>query len=208
METFFSSHNNHPRGSQGGFTLIELLVSMSLFAIVAVFAVGSILTTGDLARTVQAKRTVIDSVHFAIETMSRKIKVGRNYHCDVTTGAYDAPAACLNGASSFGFLSFDQKTHVEYRLFLVPGVGGRIETQTCDIATTCPPPPLGNWTSLTDEKEVNITKLTFITTDDVTPPADARQPFVIMVLEGTVTVKGQPTTFRIQTYLTQRVLES
>ncbi len=64
-----------------GFTLIEIIVSLGIFAVVAVVALGAlvrIITANKKAQTVQA---AVTNINFALDAMSREIRVGRNYYC-------------------------------------------------------------------------------------------------------------------------------
>ncbi|MBI1975436.1 MAG: type II secretion system protein [Candidatus Vogelbacteria bacterium] len=72
-------HTSKYEGIQCGFTLIELLVSVALFTVVATMAVGSMLATVSAYRRAQASQTAVDNLNFAMESMSRAIRQGRNY---------------------------------------------------------------------------------------------------------------------------------
>jgi prepilin-type N-terminal cleavage/methylation domain-containing protein len=67
--------------SQKGFTLIEMIVSLALFTVVAVIAVGALLKLMDTERKSVTLKTSIDNMSFALESMSREMRVGRNYYC-------------------------------------------------------------------------------------------------------------------------------
>ncbi len=192
-----------------GFTLPEFLVAMTLFSVVSTFAIASIVSVGNLARSAAAKRAVIDNVNFALETMSRKIKVGTNYHCDVTSGSATPPPitdpkACASGANSFGFLAADGLTHVEYKLNTATK---RIQAGACQGACT---PTFYDLTA----PDVEITKLTFFADNSVLKN-NQLQPHLTVVVEGKViaansakATPGDATIFTLETTLSQRVLEN
>ncbi len=85
-----------------GFTLVELMVSVSIFIIVMTISTGSILSVFDANRKTQSLRSVMDNLNFSLESMTRTIRFGTNYHCDdaVTPPPYTSPNDCLLGAPS------------------------------------------------------------------------------------------------------------
>jgi prepilin-type N-terminal cleavage/methylation domain-containing protein len=187
-----------------GFTLVELLVAMSLFLIVATIAVSNVITTGDLVRVAGAQRAVIDNVNFAIETMSRKIKVGTTYHCDATNGSLTTPRPCDGaGNTSFAFLSSDGQTEVVYRL---SSDGKTIETNSCSPAISCNPNS-GTFSALTSP-DVTIESLKFYSFPAGIPLGDGKQPEVTIFVRGYTEQKGLRYYFVLQTLLSQRVLQN
>ncbi|MDQ5893200.1 MAG: hypothetical protein QG640_211 [Patescibacteria group bacterium] len=67
---------------QKGFTLVEMIVSLAIFTIVAVVAVGALLKITDANRKGQSLKTAINNLNFALESMSREMRVGVNYAAD------------------------------------------------------------------------------------------------------------------------------
>lgn len=61
--------------STKGFTLVEVMVATSIFVIVVAIGIGSLITTIKANRQAQNKKEIINGVAFALETMSRKIRV-------------------------------------------------------------------------------------------------------------------------------------
>jgi len=109
---------NKAKKNNKGFTLIELMVSVSIFVIVMVISTGSILSVFDANRKSQTLRTVMDNLNLTMESMTRVIRFGTNYHCDVTVTnpALTSPRDCGSGASSIQVLASDGVTRVAYRL--------------------------------------------------------------------------------------------
>jgi prepilin-type N-terminal cleavage/methylation domain-containing protein len=66
---------------QEGFTLIEMIIALAIFTIVAVIAVGALLKIVDLNRKAFSLKTSINNINFALESMSREMRVGRDYNC-------------------------------------------------------------------------------------------------------------------------------
>lgn len=64
-----------------GFTLIEMLVSVSIFSVVIVVAVGALLHLARASDRSHAILTAINNLDFAMEQMSRTMRVGNNFFC-------------------------------------------------------------------------------------------------------------------------------
>ena len=67
---------------QSGYTLVELIVALGLFSIVMLLASGAYLMMIGISRQAQGIATGIDNLSFALETMTRTIRTGRNYSCN------------------------------------------------------------------------------------------------------------------------------
>lgn len=90
-----------------GFTLIEMIVSLAIFTIVAVVAVGAFLKVIDANKKSQSLKTATNNINFALESMTREMRVGSVYTCLPTvpsTGATVGVASnglgtsCASGA--------------------------------------------------------------------------------------------------------------
>ncbi|MFA6554628.1 MAG: type II secretion system protein [Candidatus Paceibacterota bacterium] len=68
-----------------GFTLLEMVVSLGLFSFVAVIAVGSLVRITGLNRQAQAMQSVMNNVNYTLESISREMRYGTNYHCSTET---------------------------------------------------------------------------------------------------------------------------
>lgn len=66
---------------QKGFTLVEMIVALAIFAIVALVAIGALLKVTDANKKSQSLKTAINNLNFALESMSREMRVGFNYAC-------------------------------------------------------------------------------------------------------------------------------
>lgn len=62
-----------------------MVVSLGIFAVVAVVAVGALLKITDANKKSQSLKTAINNLNFALESMSREMRVGTDYHCDYAT---------------------------------------------------------------------------------------------------------------------------
>lgn len=67
---------------QHGFTLIEMIVSLGLFSIVVSVAVGALLMLVSTNQRLQGEQSVMTNLAFALDSMTREIRVGSYYYCD------------------------------------------------------------------------------------------------------------------------------
>lgn len=182
-----------------GFTLIEILVSVAIFTTVMTIALGALLAMSESDRKAQTLKSVINNLNFSLDAMSRSIRTGINYHCDVSTGTITAPRDCeqaSSGATSMAFLSAEGQT-VRYC---------RGDDSACDPSGSAVLVSKGgsSYAPLT-ATEVTITNLRFYVTGAEDPQV---QPHVVILLSGEVPVSGtQTSSFDLQTSVTQRLYD-
>lgn len=79
---------------QKGFTLVEMIVALGLFSVVATVAVGALMTMIGTNEQLQAERSVMTNLSFALDSMTREIRTGTKYYCaerpDYSPGGHDA----------------------------------------------------------------------------------------------------------------------
>jgi prepilin-type N-terminal cleavage/methylation domain-containing protein len=181
------------KNTQGGFTLIELLVSVAIFSVVMLIAVGSLLTMTEASRKAQALKSVMNNLNFALESMSRTIRVGTNYHCGI--GGAASTQDCIQGSSYFAFEGSggdpnDPSDQVVYRL-----IDSQIERSTDGG---------DNFLAIT-ASEVVIEDLQFYVVGSA-PGPDTIQPKVVMTIQGYADITPRTRTeFNLQTTIAQRL---
>lgn len=192
--------------SQKGFTLVELMVSLSLFIIVVLVLIGSLYTVNDASRKVQAMRTVMDNLNFAMESISRTVRTSEDISCSLSGVATNCAIGGLgsNAISMNSTLGEAQK--VSYQWVRTSVGNGRIEKQI--TALDSEGNPLGQaseWQAITSP-EIDVEHMTFYV--DGATLGDGVQPSVMVQLDGVAAVvNGSPIPFSIQTYLSQRTPE-
>jgi prepilin-type N-terminal cleavage/methylation domain-containing protein len=92
-----------------GFTLIEMLVALSLFTIVVTIAVGAFLSLIGASRGVQSEQSVMTTLTFVLDSMTREIRTGTSYNCNDTTfsnqeGYGSTAQNCENGSDGVSFV--------------------------------------------------------------------------------------------------------
>jgi len=169
-----------------GFTLIELMVAMSIFIVVMTISMGSILGVFDANRKSRSLKTVLNNLNLAVESMSKEMRFGKNYHCG--SGTVTVPQNCPSGDTLMSFLSSDN-IQITYRL----------NNQTIEkkldnsdyIAVTAP--------------EIVIDDLTFYTLGAGT--GNTLQPKVIIKIQSHAGADTGRSDFTLQTLVSQRVLD-
>jgi type II secretory pathway pseudopilin PulG len=196
MHTMYTQKNR-------AFTLIELMVATSIFIVVMLIALGSFVVASDSARKSHALSATMDNVSFAMENMTRSIRVGKDYTCvssgsNVSLGFSLVNNDCPLGGQGGGAIVFTSANHTSGShdmAFQLAGAGP-YTLQQCTSTQGC--------IDITSP-EVNIETLRFFV--DGSSVNDAKQPIVYITMKGTVLVKGQENSFGVQTIATQRSTE-
>jgi type II secretory pathway pseudopilin PulG len=169
-----------------GFTLIELMTSVSIFIVIMTISMGSIIGIFEANRKSRALKTVLINLNLAVESMSREMRYGTNYHCG--SGTVTVPQNCPGGNTLISFLSSDN-AQVTYRLS-----GTTIERKVDSgdfIPVTAP--------------EISVDNLTFYTLGALA--GDTFQPKVIVRIKSHAGSDEGRTDFTLQTLISQRSLD-
>lgn len=177
-----------------GFTLIEIMASISVFAIAMLFVGSSVYGVFDSNRKSQSLRSVMDNLNFSLETMTRTIRFGNTYHCDISVTPISSHRDCASGASSFALLD-SNGAQIVYRLS-----NGRI-TRSIN----------GGAEQYVTSADVTITTLTFWVFGSLPYSSgnNLLQPRVIIVVSGYSGTKvTTQSSFSLQTTISQRQFDS
>jgi len=172
--------------STGGFTLIELMVAVSIFIIVMTISMGSIIGVFDANRKSRSLTTVLNNLNLAVESMSKEMLFGKNYHCG--SGTVTVPQNCPTGDNLMSFLSSDN-IQITYR-FNNQSIEKRVNSGDF-IAVTAP--------------EIVIDDLVFYTLGAGT--SDTLQPKVVIKIQSHAGTGAGQTDFTLQTLVSQRTLD-
>jgi prepilin-type N-terminal cleavage/methylation domain-containing protein len=94
-----------------GFTLIEIMVSVSIFTIIMTVGMGSLVSIVRNYEVSQQQKKVHDGLNYALESMAREIRLGKNY----AAGAVSVNEPADDGTDdSLGFLTADNRGYVIY----------------------------------------------------------------------------------------------
>ena len=218
-------YNNNKRIRKGGlltgFTLVEMLVAIAVFMSVMVIAMGSFISILNASRKSQAMKIVVDNVTFAVDSISRSMKVGNDYKCassiDGSTFTFGSDD-CASGTNVFQYYDISNNKYVQY-IFLKSSYlrehggenEGNIQRRYCvgdntDCDTT------GGWQSLTGPiNSIDIKNMKFYVlgtgTEAETRNASRtrKQPRVIITVEGSSgdVTQMSTTNFMLQTTISQ-----
>ena len=187
--------NNNRDKTNSGFTLVEIMVAVSIFSIVMVVSLGSILAVLDANKKSQTLRSVMDNLNFSLESMTKDIRFGENYHCG-TGGTVTLPLDCPSGDSTLN-LKITDGSQVVYKLVGDGVTSGRVVKTFggTDYDVTSP--------------DVVIQDLKFrVLGSSAYSGGNLSQPKVIIIVKGYVGSK--PTTrssFILETTVSQRKLD-
>jgi type II secretory pathway component PulJ len=180
------------------------MVSVSIFAIVMMIGVGALLSLVETNRRAQAINSVMNNLNAAVESMSRSMRVGTNYHCRTSSippsaSTLTSPLDCPSGTTNV-FLAFEPadgsaseiNDQTVYRLN-----GTQLERSLFSGANN-------TWVALT-APEVTIEDFDFFVIGSAR--GDGLQPRILMRIKGSAAVPGGTTQFTIQSSVAQRLLD-
>lgn len=184
-----------------GFSLIEMLVAVALFTSVMLIGVSALLSLMDANKKAQSLNSVMNNLNFALESMSRNMRVGTTYHCETGNTVppdIDQVKDCASGGKLVGFEASGGDSGDPNDQFVYRVNGTQLEMSKSSgspgtfIAITAP--------------EVIIDSFFFYV--DGTSPSDNFQPRIVMTIQGSAGVGDKvKTKFNLQTMVSQRVLD-
>jgi len=186
-----------------GFSLVEMLVAVAIFMSIMTVAVSSLISIINANNKAQSIKSTIDSVTFAIENISRDMRVGSDYQClpPDTEGKSD----CLGGGPSVQYVNSEGYL-IKYVFSTDSSLGVLTRTDLNCYPFTDPCPAID---LISRDSNVNISNMTFfvIGADHGSDTMPTRtQPRVIITASGLISSKGStPTSFNLQTTASQRI---
>jgi prepilin-type N-terminal cleavage/methylation domain-containing protein len=197
-----------------GFTLVEIMVATSIFMIVMLIAIGSLMTASDDAKKSQALQSAMDNVNFAMDSMTRSLRMGTNYSCITEDDVFLPQALPIikgndcdfekGGGGGIAFTPADTAKfgngNTAYAVFTRDDGTKTSTLRRCDL----------NATECTDLVANNVDIQTlkfFVNGSNPNGVQDNIQPSVYIIMKGIITVKDQSIPFAIQTMASQRTTE-
>lgn len=190
-----------------------MIVSLAVFMMVAVIATGSLLKIVDAGKKAQATKAVVNNLQYALESMSREMRMGKKFHCNTEINPDGnelvTPRNCPDGSDPNFYLAFEPSTsrggvnsldRFAYR-FVVDAERGKIQkADTNDGGIT-------NWFDVT-APEVDIEDMRFVVTGSGAESGQQEPAKIIIILRGYAGVKDRlRSDFNLQTTITQRIRE-
>ena len=189
---------------ESGYTIIEMMIAISVFLVVVTMGMGALLNANLLHQKTQDMRSILDSLNFTMDDMSRNLRTGYNYHCiDGTLNGSEGGSSaysCPGGGGGISFTASDG-SRWEYYMAFNPSIN---DSKALSIFR------LGggeiNPVQLTSN-EVAIDSMSLFSVIGAEPPPNTQQPFVTIKLVGSILYKGASTPFSIQTSVSQRQID-
>ena len=207
-------HARTKKNKEKGFTLIEVMIAMGIFTILVTIGIGAVLDAIQQHHASENVRTVMDNLNFVMEDMARNIRLGQNIQCVASGETFPVfvtptdpvvPEDCAPGGTTVAHSTIifndENGNHVMYQ-----------------IAPTVADPTIANIYKLKGdvygnrqlisppEVAINFAQSGFIVRGSLS--TDNTQPTVLIKLTGTVTYKGIPSAFSIETTVEPRGLDS
>lgn len=201
-----------------GFTLIEMIVSLAVFSIVVTTAVGAMLVLIATNQRLQAEQSVMTNLAFALDTMTREMRTGFGYNCvshptdngagpgavfaaggsshDAIVNTLDCPNASTQAFSGVSFFEGgDSITGSANRILYFYNENDRTIYRKVGNGTPQSIVSSGLYIDNTD----------FIVTGSTT--GDNAQPTITVYIEAREKDVANDKVYRLQTTVTQRILD-
>ncbi len=167
-----------------GFTLMEVMVSVTIFTIIVTIGMGALITIFKTLQKTRADRQAIDSISFVMDTMTRRIRTGKEY---VSSDAGGGIKFVDQDGVSVSFYK-DLDSEGNSRIYMIDGAFGN-QDDPVDITP--------------ESFSVEGFDFDIIGTD----PSDGIQPMVTINLKGVVKNGQQESKLSVQTVVSQRLLD-
>ena len=208
----------HIKIKKGGYTIIETMIAVSLFVVVVMTGMGALLNANLIHKKSQNMRSIMDSLNFIMEDMSKNLRTGYNYRCydsanpwtgtDAQTNVLNTAQRCSSGGGTIVFeeahgisIPSDPMATDQWVYFI-----GTIGSQSGIFKSI---DGGSNFIKLTpDEVVINMANTKFVVEGAEPPPGDVRQPYITIILDGTITTNNNVVTpFSLQTSVSQRMID-
>ncbi|MFN4181243.1 MAG: type II secretion system protein J [Candidatus Paceibacteria bacterium] len=197
--------NFYTKNTIRGFTLIETMIATSLFLVVMVVGVSTLINANSVSNRSDNERAVLDNVSFVLEEISRNLRTGSVYHCEVNgdpLSAPEQPKSCQLGyLIAFEDTRGDETNPLDQWVYKIDtGSSGLVISKSIDSGVS--------WIELLSAPNLEIdTASGFSVIGAMSPPDDTQQPFVVVRIAGRIIGKDGSTPFSVQTSVSQRLLD-
>ena len=181
-----------------GFTLVEMMVAIAVFSVVMVTAMSALLNVIDANNKARAIKIAVDNVSFALEGISKDMRMGTDYRCLDDAGN---PVTGTCASTGYKGVQYTKSGNI-IKYFYTTDASGKGKIQK-NINSTGPQ----NITS----SEVDIKNMKFYVLNVEYPTDNVNtQPRMIMTLTGEAGGNKDKikTDFDLQTSVSQRIRPS
>jgi prepilin-type N-terminal cleavage/methylation domain-containing protein len=175
---------------KNGYTIIETMIAVSVFVIVVMIGMDALLNVGVIHQKSQNTRSLIDSLSFVMEDISKNLRTGTSYHCidDNGVSSFTIPHSCPNGGTGISFKSVNG-----YQITYT--IGSSIDRSVAGGTLIPLTPP---------EIVIDPSSGFFVMGAEL---SDMGQPLVTVRLVGEIFYKNVSTPFSLQTSVSQRLID-
>ena len=182
------------KNKNSGFTLVEMMVAIAVFSVVMVTAMSALLNIIDANNKARAIKVAVDNVSFALEGISKDMRMGTEYKCLDDSGVITPCSS--TGNSGIQYQKSDAGGNVIIVRYLFVASSGLVKGKIQKEINS------DGFHDITSS-EVNILKMKFYV---LNANDNTKQPRMIMTLTGEAGVKDKiKTDFDLQTSVSQRV---
>jgi prepilin-type N-terminal cleavage/methylation domain-containing protein len=190
-----------------GFTIVEMMVALALFTVVMTIATGAFLSLIGGSGKLQGEATVMTSLNFVMDSMTREIRTGTHYYCkadaELTLNDLTSTQNCTNGVDTLSFLesgaSLSDGSTSGRITYYVDSTSGtkKLMRQIGYSGVNTPQSMLSS--------DVTLKSLQFFVSG--TGLSDARQPTVTVIIEAQDPNESNGKVYTLETTVTQRELD-
>ena len=198
-----------------GFTIIEMMVALALFTIVMTIATGAFLSLIGGSGQLQGEQTIMTSLNFAMDSMTREIRTGTRYFCqsdaentiDDLTSTRDCSGADTfsfveSGSSLSSSLSSGTTTGQRITYYIDSNAGKKQLMRQIGFDTDGVQQPM-----LSSDVTVKSLKFFVSGSDSNTNNRDVTQPTVTIIIEAQDPNDTTNKVYTLETTVTQRELD-
>lgn len=187
------------KNQKAGYTIIETMIAISLFVVIVMMGMGTLLNANLLHQKSRDMRSIIDSLSFTLDDMSKNLRTGKDYHCIDDGDKFKTnPHSCSRGDG----VSFKESVSGQQWVYYF-GINDKNGTGIFKSTAGG-----NNPIQLTPgDIDIDETKSGFFISGAEPPPGDSNQPYVTIKLKGTITYKGVQSPFDVETSVSQRLID-
>ncbi len=195
---------------QSGFTLIEVMIASALFVVIMVLGIGGLLSVYKTYQVNRGMREIVDNLNTVMEDMSRNIRLGRDFTCQVPDTLDSIPGIDPDRADcpSKGYTLFfkgQESTVADTSDRIVYSFRADLGNYQSGVIMKSRDAGLSYAQITTPGVVINMAQSGFIVIGS--SPTDSAQPLILIKIVGTFTYKDVTIPFNIQSTVTSRDLD-
>jgi type II secretory pathway pseudopilin PulG len=186
-----------------GVTIIETMISVSIFLIIITIGTGSLLSANAVHNKSRDLRSILDSLNFAMEDMSRNLRTGYRYRCLLGSDSLTTNLSTVQSCPSGWGIAFESATgtkgdDTDQWVYYINSNGELFRSTDGGTSYVQLTPP---------EVELEIGSSFSVLGAGLFSGGDEQQALVNIKLVGKVYYKNTSTPFYLQTSVSQRLLD-